>query len=93
MNGTADDLINPSTGTYILSTQVISHIAAGTFTNTLSSTLTTSTTSAQMATGANPNLVTISVTDFNQFRLLVGEAIDLLDKKIDEFLNVQRLSC
>ena len=46
-----------------------------------------------MATGANPNLVTISVTDFNQFRLLVGEAIDLLDKKIDEFLNVQSLSC
>ena len=45
------------------------------------------------AAGNDPNLVTISVTDYNQFRLLVGEAIDLLDQKIDEILNVQSLSC
>ena len=41
----------------------------------------------------DPNLVTISVTDFNQFRLLVGGAIDLLDQKIDEILNVVPLTC
>ena len=45
------------------------------------------------AAGNDPNLVTISVTDYNQFRLLVGEAIDLLDQKIDEILNVATLTC
>ena len=91
-NGTADDLLNPTSGTYSIGA-VLSHIAAGTFTNTVGLVTQAPVISAQMATGANPNLVGISVNDFNAFRLLVGEAIDLLDKKIDEMLDVQALTC
>ena len=92
-NGTADDLVNPTSGTYSLTNAVLSHIAAGAFTNTAGLVTQAPAISAVMATGANPNAVAISVADFNQFRLLVGEAIDLLDKKIDEMLNVQALTC
>ena len=66
--------------------------AAGATTNTLTD-LSAPAIAVVSAAGNDPNLVTISVTDFNQFRLLVGEAVDILDQKIDEILNTQSLIC
>ena len=66
--------------------------AAGAITNTLTD-LTAPAIAVVTAAGNDPNLVAISVTDFNQFRLLVGEAVQILDEKIDEILNIQSLTC
>ena len=90
LNGTADDEIIPPSGTYIMTTALLG--AAGAVTNTLTD-LTAPAIAVISAAGNDPNLVTISVTDFNQFRLLVGEAVDILDQKIDEILNTQNLIC
>ena len=90
LNGTADDEIIPPTGTYIMTTALLG--AAGAVTNTLTD-LSAPAIAVVTAAGNDPNLVTISVTDFNQFRLLVGEAVDILDQKIDEILNIQNLTC
>ena len=91
LNGTADDEIKPPTGKYIMSTALLAD-AAGATTNTLTD-LSAPAIAVVSAAGNDPNLVTISVTDFNQFRLLVGEAVDILDQKIDEILDTQNLIC
>ena len=88
LNGTADDLINPTSGVYIMTTPLLGAAGAAgiTLTNLAAPAIAVVTDSAN-----DPNQVTISVTDFNRFRILVGEAIDLLDEKIDEILNLDTL--
>ena len=91
--GTTNDAIIPSGGaTYILGHAVLTHESAATYLGTSPGLGQSSTNTAQMALSAS-NLVTFSITDFNELRINVADSLLKIDKKIDEILNIATLSC
>ena len=92
LSGSADDPIRPANSVnYVYNFGPLVDANGGAAAGTLTG-ATIPAISVEMAL-TSLNTVTFSLSDFNTFRQLVGEALQTLDKKVDELLNVEQLSC
>ena len=92
LDGSADDSIRPANNVnYVYNFGPLVDTGAGTATGSLTGAVIPMTTVDMLLTGLHT--ITFSLSDFNTLRQLTGEALQTLDKKVDEILNVQQLSC
>ena len=92
LDGSADDSIRPANNVnYVYNFGPLVDTGAGAAAGSLSGATIPMTTVDMLLTGLHT--ITFSLSDFNTLRQLTGEALQTLDKKVDEILNVQQLSC
>ena len=96
LEGTSNDQIIPPTANYILANPVLTQEGTGAVAGLPGSTglSVVSVISAQFSMPTvTPKSVGLSLGDFDILRMNTADALTALDKKIDEILNIQTLSC
>ena len=96
LEGTTNDEIIPPTANYILANPVLTQEGAGAVAGLPGSTglSVVSVISVQFSMPTvTPKSVALSLGDFDILRMNTADALTALDKKIDEILNIQTLSC